>query len=872
MAYSFYGGRQGRTYHLVAHYDSIYDMVMLFQQGGSYTDANYNEYVIIDTPNKGDRENGIIYRRGLNYQEEFALTDKTTISKNEEVEVTLYGEPGITYSTTSNNNHALPPAAGTLSIVTKVPKYFEYSYTLSTDTNGITNIELSTINELKPASVNNKDISLFEHDFMLFCTNPGGGAEYVGQIVGPQGETPAITVQDWTTFLTNPDIDKDFVKAIRRPGVELDDNGNVKKDTFVDDIQYGYCNIRDEYGNITSGILAFDLPYTVFKVNAKSVSPYGGDGYEAHNNNGNWSYEKLISENDESIEHPFFKSYDIKVPIGIHGKNIKSIGLNISDEDQLRDPTTGDIIQSEDKHNYQFYYIQTNFDNKGEGEDSEPQYIDGAWLREVDRVTDDGEFGDETITNPPTLEALKEKLPDLERNYTYKAGDKVKNINLSASDILVAIQGGTTSTNAISIPESAVIGTEIEDGSVIWRVVQYQRQPASEITVHYTHGNDDKIKLKLLSDLQEDKDGRVYAKYTNIDERALIGEIKDIVGVGFDDTDKRTQRLFIQYNTFKRNAYGDPIIDTEYKYDQDGNIIGWPTTDSEGHQRQYLDKAIQFITEFRVDPNTQEVYAVYNTTKEDQKLGNLKAITKVYWNDDFNLVIEYNTKKDDQLETSVLRDFRMKYVDQMFIENEKDLSQEKRWVADYVVGRDATADDGYRHDKKYISSRLNDIVDVQLYGDNLIVLWSDPTKRNNLKEGHYYDVVWDGDGKEYRWENLGPILASEHIYGNFTSLDDLKTQYPYGLDRDLNGNQLNQNAQQAGWVVTISDENGYKLYAYDYLKNERGGWYEIQNLAADAVDPRYSLIVERSNINDPNRPSNNDSVLNPLGYWFVVSE
>ena len=60
--YSFYGGKQGRTYDLVAHYDSIKNMVDLFQKGGSYVDANYNEYVIIDTlvrkNEKYNRENG----------------------------------------------------------------------------------------------------------------------------------------------------------------------------------------------------------------------------------------------------------------------------------------------------------------------------------------------------------------------------------------------------------------------------------------------------------------------------------------------------------------------------------------------------------------------------------------------------------------------------------------------------------------------------------------------------------------------------------------------------------------------------------------------------------------------------------------------
>ena len=42
-------------------------MVQAFEKGGAYKIVNYDEYVIIDTPNKNDKDNGKIYRRGYNY-------------------------------------------------------------------------------------------------------------------------------------------------------------------------------------------------------------------------------------------------------------------------------------------------------------------------------------------------------------------------------------------------------------------------------------------------------------------------------------------------------------------------------------------------------------------------------------------------------------------------------------------------------------------------------------------------------------------------------------------------------------------------------------------------------------------------------------
>lgn len=80
--YSFYGGKQGRTYHIVKTFASIHDMVTHFQNGGQYVDVMYHEYVLIDTTRTGeggvaplginDLENGCLYRRGFDYNQNLA--------------------------------------------------------------------------------------------------------------------------------------------------------------------------------------------------------------------------------------------------------------------------------------------------------------------------------------------------------------------------------------------------------------------------------------------------------------------------------------------------------------------------------------------------------------------------------------------------------------------------------------------------------------------------------------------------------------------------------------------------------------------------------------------------------------------------------
>ena len=67
---SLYGGKQGISFVIKASFSSIDEMADAFGRGGNYTDVWYWEYCLIDTPNKNDKDNGKIFRRGLDYQNE----------------------------------------------------------------------------------------------------------------------------------------------------------------------------------------------------------------------------------------------------------------------------------------------------------------------------------------------------------------------------------------------------------------------------------------------------------------------------------------------------------------------------------------------------------------------------------------------------------------------------------------------------------------------------------------------------------------------------------------------------------------------------------------------------------------------------------
>lgn len=344
--YSFYGGKQGRSYKITAHFDSIWDMVQAFNQGGDYTDAQYDEYVIIDTVLrrnlKNNAENGILYRRGYDFNQAFnpheiplfpeepIIDPQTgeitapTLQPNQltEVAVDLWVDD---YEQEYTYNWNSPKASGNYKVTQKVPKYYDFHYKLHN-------------NPDFPCEIIEREdyfnLERWNDDWEEFVTHPGGGAEYVGQIVGPEGDSPTVEVLEWDEWRRYTQ-EEGVAEPVRgdvvvdpKPGYDAAAAGQDGYDEngFHDEIQYGYCTIRDLQGNIEGCYLAFDIPYTVFNFEAKSITPYNSKGtYDPETRT--WSYQGLIEEDSDSVDHNYYKHYHIDVPVGIHGQNVRDLSI-----------------------------------------------------------------------------------------------------------------------------------------------------------------------------------------------------------------------------------------------------------------------------------------------------------------------------------------------------------------------------------------------------------------------------------------------------------------------------------------------------------------------------------------------------------------
>ena len=64
MEYSFYGGRPGKSFVISKTFESCADMENAFAEGLKYQEVMYGEFVLINTTDPRNIENGRLYRRG----------------------------------------------------------------------------------------------------------------------------------------------------------------------------------------------------------------------------------------------------------------------------------------------------------------------------------------------------------------------------------------------------------------------------------------------------------------------------------------------------------------------------------------------------------------------------------------------------------------------------------------------------------------------------------------------------------------------------------------------------------------------------------------------------------------------------------------
>lgn len=517
---SFYGGKQGRTYHIVQRYDSVEQMVNAFSGGGAYTDANYGQYVIIDTimnlNRKSDPENGLLYRRGFDYND-------------------------------SASNHPKPSQQD----------YLDVNHNLKKDE--------------------------WQAAWSAWVNNPGGGAIYVGQIVGPQGDTPELIPVQWDEIKDTAGV-KTIIPVSTTRG---DDTTVIQTPAGTvyngDTVKTASLTLRDNGDNITGAKVAFDIPTLVTEVVA--------------NQDDNLSFTGQVEEDQISQGRPFYYKWNFSIPQVTDF--VKEEGSQISG--YTKDAEGNDIDPDDEYITYKVH----NANAAG----AVSQHL-GRWpYRLIDSITQDQNIRTFfTWTNNTTAE----------KGVLYYLGDVTE-----SQDIYVAIciTPGTVGTvpdfNNPSYTQN--VGKIFQSNDTQWLVTTIpETAPAHVNRVNYKAGADDTFETHEVDYIFMDGTGKMFVVYAGSNTAHFLTQLYSIKNISSDAG-------WVTINYFNDSKQSDRFHlpqDLNITYNQDYSyftIDYWESGEHKGtSQRYYIKQVTNISFKNQNDINQEQKFvATYKGVKGD---------------------------------------------------------------------------------------------------------------------------------------------------------------------------------------------------------------------------------------------------------------
>ena len=749
-------------------------MVQCFNQGGSTTNTvNYGEYVIIDTPDKNNPDNGKVFRRGMNYQGDL------------------------------------------------------------------------------------------------------GGAEYIGQVVGPQGPAPEVTMDHYevidshktdyyNTFNGEYTVgDNDLIPGVEYSGAES------SLSTFNNAIKWITATLQDEWGNVNRCVIGFKIPYLVLEFEGNSINAYDSDYRQG--SVGNWSYHNLILK-DTGIDgfdtstntwkHPFFEKWQVKIPQGIHGINSTNI----------------EIVHTKT--------MPSGFKKNGDSRGT-PYYASSDVLH-------NDPIG--YLENSVNIE--REVSNTVYRGNTYipiyNADDSVIFCQIKVDDIIRYVKKEDCYMDIIRYRETNF--DNYEDGEIRF----------------YDIGDYNNIQRITLSE-----EGVLTAFYSAVPTRQNLEEIiRWIYNDKNQDPETRTKgieiddwgTLQVNYNTKKNGVREVDRFPNQLKWIKDIQLADDGTvtitynvpdsSDPTKRQKEVYDKMIDWITNVSLSQEGKFEVLFNNNTRGD----NGKYTTTLEWidfiniNEDGTIDFYLNTDHETPVYTSLLRlkvmdDIRIQTTNESGIEGTGDQKVHITYNTTHEVP-DPTDPTGERTipepDTAIIGNPLNYIIETAVSMpsedyplvpySHLLVYYSDPDLRQRLGGNISYpsSKVKDYDPSTgepigwhvwTEWVDLGDVRGSQngiHIIKDVRDLRELQTGEP---PRYMRPEEIKEGAY--GWSVTYTHDGIVELLAYDYTK-ENNQWYSIGCISDVSIDPTQVMTVAHGDNNFlPDPITSVDGLVNN-GFWFAT--
>lgn len=699
------------------------------------------------------------------------------------------------------------------------------------------------------------------------------GAEYIGQIVGPQGEATELDVGDYSDVINlNPHNEKSF-NALNGGIVAGYKNTNGIQ-SFEDEIKYAYATIRDAHGNVTGCKLGFKFPTLVQDFVASSISPYtnrvaGTSGLRSE-------YKNLVVEDETQYQngewqHPFYQKWQIKVPQGYHGINTGNIEV-------VHSYTMPPSYKGSSIKVYNSVALNDNDVYKEITDANETHPIKGTQY----------EYIDDSKSNLPNFDKLYGKYYIADGG-EYNADPAIRYVSISIDDGIKYVKKEDCYRDILRYKE--VDFDKVEQGEVRYYYIgdydTVERVTLSDngiLSVFYSAKPQPKeleevlrwIDTKNSEGITIDDDGTVHVyyntthapdpldRYQKLDAKGRAHDHQDfpnvidwIIGATLDKYGKFA--VLYNNNTVKVGIdnQGHPIFSNRYETDlqwinhvsfaEDGTVTFRWNTDNIHKDAANPDAtpAYQFNNVIKClrDVSIQNINNNLSDPRADGFEGSGDQRVRVQYNNDggslhpigepLNYIVETCISKPNVKYPNVPYNHLLVYYSDPALR----LKLRDKWVA-YPSG-------------KVIEREIADP--------------ADPTGVAKIPVYH----IW----KE--WVDLGEVKGEAggvHVIKNVTNLNELKDAGGAFIPPEKLTNAAGDviNANGAGWSCTMNSASGTgkEILFYDYNTKE---WYSIGTLDSSAVDPRYIITKSEAQENQMPKPTDVGS-LKVNGFWLALEK
>lgn len=635
-----------------------------------------------------------------------------------------------------------------------------------------------------------------------------GGAEYVGQIVGPSSGTPYF---QFDTIKNVSDRTKDTLDKYMYRRYPADTNGDGEADknadgsvvtaesnipigtfeftsaangglvpgkdgsTYHDTVKYTWVNIRKDDADADSWFyVGFEFPYLVTDYQTKEISPYDSAGNLVA------AAKSVTVDRVDDRAHPFYQKMELGIPKGIKGDTLRNLRVIV--------PTQKDVI-----YNPSALIVDVSTSKVS---------IDKSAVRDMSYE----------IKNSKQVIVYDVYIYDIKRNpepYSIYLGD----FN-TISGVSVAADGTLTITYTHG--ETSVWSQRIRWVNTVSLVPD-----TGVFTVNFNNGSPYTTRLDWVKDLAISEDGTVTYTHTTRD----VIEAKKVKWVTDAYMNLSNGTLTIKFNT------GETYTSESFKYIKDISIAenGVITvTDASGATKNLTVK-LSKVTNASVSDNGIITFGLNTSTGGVQDTFTVKEAGK---QSDFKLKMV----NDVSLATNIADDkyIKVKYNTETSSVN---IGSPLNWIADMV-------------------RRETDF--------HLLVLYADPSKRGKTAGTDENGITWvervaGSDGRITEsgiyWRDFGALKDQGGVLVGLNLLksdlggqdildylnDPANTRFVGGLHEGSGGNDRSI----AGKIVTYGDtaSSSKSFYAYDY---DKGAWYFLGTIADSGV--RDAGLVDSSQV------------------------